>query len=194
MLHDKSLMRQIRMKRTNRNPEESSLFLEVCNISGAAVLPLHSSITLFLLSYTECESFQVYLVSDQPGSVEALADSLPKKLAVSEVKRAETPALVAACRLPVVVEPNGCFCRAGLAVVLRHIIQMTCRLEPQRRDVASLLGFKNTCLKACAEVRAKAKRTQGLVPYVGQIKNVHLFNKFSFNNTHHPIVVCLFIN
>ncbi|XP_060782454.1 glutathione S-transferase C-terminal domain-containing protein isoform X2 [Neoarius graeffei] len=145
-------MRQIRMKRANRNPEESSLFLEVCNISGAAVLPLHSSITLFLLSYTECESFQVYLVSDQPGSVEALAGSLPKKLAVSEVKRAETPALVAACRLPVVVEPNGCFCRAGLAVVLRHIIQMTCRLEPQRRDVASLLGFKNTCLKACAEV------------------------------------------
>ncbi|XP_034158715.2 glutathione S-transferase C-terminal domain-containing protein isoform X2 [Pangasianodon hypophthalmus] len=140
------------MKHSNLNPEESSLFLEVYNINGAVVLPLHSSIALFLLSYTECKSFQVYLVSDQPGSTEALAGSLPKSLAVSELKRAEAPALVAACRLPAVLEPNGRFCRAGLAVVLRHIIQTTCRLEPQRRDVASLLGFKNTCLKACAEV------------------------------------------
>lgn len=146
----------------NLNSEDSSLFLEVYNINGAVVLPLHSSIALFLLSYTECKSFQVYLVSDQPGSIEALAGSLPKSLAVSEVKRAEAPALVAACRLPAVLEPDGRFCRAGLAVVLRHIIQTTCRLEPQRRDVASLLGFKNTCLKACAEVRLKAKRTQRL--------------------------------
>ncbi|XP_027001812.1 glutathione S-transferase C-terminal domain-containing protein isoform X1 [Tachysurus fulvidraco] len=140
------------MKHSNINPEQSSLFLEVYHVGGVAVLPLHSSIALFLLSYTECKSFQVSLVSDQPGSVEALAGSLPKSLSVSEVKRTEAPALVAACRLPAVLEPNGRFCRAGLAVVLRHIIQTTCCLEPQRRDVASLLGFKNTCLKACAEV------------------------------------------
>lgn len=140
------------MKHSKLNPEGSSLFLEVYNVNGAVVLPLHSSIALFLLSYTECKSFQVYLLSDQPGSVEALAGSLPKSQAVSEVKREEAPALVAACRLPAVLEPNGRFCRAGLAVVLRHVIQTTCRLEPQRRDVSSLLGFKNTCLKACAEV------------------------------------------
>lgn len=148
-------MIQIRMKLSTLNPEKSSLFLEVYNINTAVVLPLHSSIALFLLSYTECKSFQVYLVSDQLGSTEALAGSLPKSLVVSEVNRAEAPALVAACRLPAVLEPNGRFCRAGLAVVLRHIIQTSCRLEPQRRDVASLLGFKNTCLKACAEVRLK---------------------------------------
>ncbi|KAI5107743.1 glutathione S-transferase C-terminal domain-containing protein, partial [Silurus meridionalis] len=141
-----------RMKHSNLHPAESSIFLEVYNIDGAVLFPLHSSITLFLLSYTECTSFEVYLVSDLPGSVEALAGSLPKSLTVSEVKRAEAPALVATCRLPAVLESNGRFCRAGLAVVLRHIIQTTCRLEPHRRDVASLLGFKNTCLKACAEV------------------------------------------
>ncbi|KAG7333766.1 hypothetical protein KOW79_002173 [Hemibagrus wyckioides] len=140
------------MKHSNLNPEQSRLFLEVHHIDGDVVLPLHSSIALFLLSYTECKSFQVSLVSDQLGSIEALAGFLPKSLAVSEVKRTEAPALVAACRLPAVLEPNGRFCRAGLAVVLRHIIQTTCSLEPQRRDVASLLGFKNTCLKACAEV------------------------------------------
>lgn len=156
------------MTHSNLNSQESSLFLEVYNNdnNGAVVLPLHSSISLFLLSYTQCKSFQVCLVSDQPGGVETLAGSLPKSLGVSEVKRAEAPGLVAACRLPAVLEPNGRFCRAGLAVVLRHIIQTTCRVEPQRRDVASLLGFKNTCLKACAEVRRKAKRTQGLVSWV----------------------------
>lgn len=151
------------MKCSNPNPEELSLFLEVYHVNGAVVLPLHSSIALFLLSYTECKSFQVYLVSDQSGSIKALAGSLPKSLSVSEVKRAEAPALVVACRLPAVLEPNGRFCRAGLAVVLRHIIQTTCCLEPQRKDVASLLGFKNTCLKACAEVRPKTRRAQGLV-------------------------------
>ncbi|KAM9477243.1 glutathione S-transferase C-terminal domain-containing protein isoform 2-T2 [Clarias gariepinus] len=140
------------MKHSDLNPEDPSLFLEVSNVGGAAVLPLHSSIALFLLSYAECRSFRVYLVLDQPGSVEALAGSLPESLVVSEVQRAEAPALVAACRLPAVLEPDGRFCRAGLAVVLRHIIQTTCLPEPRRRDVASLLGFKNTCLKACAEV------------------------------------------
>lgn len=151
------------MKPSSPNPEKSSLFLEVYNINGSLVLPLHSSIALFLLSYTECTFFQVYLVSDQPGSLEALVGFLPKNVAVSEVRRAEAPVLVAACRLPAVLEPNSRFCRAGLAVVLRHVIQTTCHLEPQRRDVASLLGFKNTCLKACAEVRLKAKRTHGLL-------------------------------
>ncbi|TSK22513.1 Glutathione S-transferase C-terminal domain-containing protein [Bagarius yarrelli] len=118
------------------NPERSSLFLEVCHNNEAVILPLHSSIALFLLSYTECKWFQVYLVSDQPGSIEALAGCLPNSLAVSEVTRAEAPALVAACRLPAVLEPNRRFCRAGLAVVLRHIIQTTCCLEPERKDVS----------------------------------------------------------
>ncbi|KAK3554118.1 hypothetical protein QTP70_019218, partial [Hemibagrus guttatus] len=151
-LQYKLLIHQIKMKHSNLNPEQSRLFLEVHHIDGVVVLPLHSSIALFLLSYTECKSFQVSLVSDQLGSIEDLAGFLPKSLAVSEVKRTEAPALVAACRLPAVLELNGRFCRAGLAVVLRHIIQTTCCLEPQRRDVASLLGFKKTCLKACAEV------------------------------------------
>ncbi|KAI1887505.1 hypothetical protein AGOR_G00191010 [Albula goreensis] len=47
---------------------------------------------------------------------------------------------------------GGRYCRAGLAVVLRHIINRTCERDPTRRDVAALLGFKKTCLKACAEV------------------------------------------
>ncbi|KAL6487825.1 hypothetical protein MHYP_G00044510 [Metynnis hypsauchen] len=140
------------MKNPDPKPDEASIFLEVFWDNGAASLPLHSSITLFLLSYTECTSFHVYLVSDHPDSLQALSDMVPKSLDVSEVKRGEVPALIGACRLPAVLDAGGGFCRAGLAVVLRHIIQRTCQLQPGRTDVASLLGFKNTCLKACAEV------------------------------------------
>ena len=57
------------------------------------------------------------------------------------------------CRLPAVLDETGQLCKAGLAVVLRHIINQTVEADPSRKDVQALLGFKKTCLKACAEVR-----------------------------------------
>uniref|UniRef100_A0A671SK77 Glutathione S-transferase C-terminal domain-containing protein n=1 Tax=Sinocyclocheilus anshuiensis TaxID=1608454 RepID=A0A671SK77_9TELE len=140
------------MKQTEPQKDRESLYLEVSAVNGAVSLPLHSSIVLFLLSYTECSSFHVYLVTDRADILQSLSGLVPGGLAVSDVRRDELPGLVRMCRLPAALEPGACFCRAGLAVVLRHIIQRTCQLMPGRRDVASLLGFKNTCLKACAEV------------------------------------------
>ncbi|CAM4475701.1 unnamed protein product [Leuciscus chuanchicus] len=140
------------MKQTEAQSDRESFYLEVSSVNGAVSLPLHSSIVLFLLSYTECSSFHVYLVTDQADILPSLSGLVPGGLAVSEVRRDELPRLVKMCRLPAALEPDVCFCRAGLAVVLRHIIQSACQLMSSRRDVASLLGFKNTCLKACAEV------------------------------------------
>uniref|UniRef100_A0A8C1EBG6 Glutathione S-transferase, C-terminal domain containing n=1 Tax=Cyprinus carpio carpio TaxID=630221 RepID=A0A8C1EBG6_CYPCA len=137
------------MKQTKPQKDREGLYLEVTAVNGAVSLPLLSSIVLFLLSYTECSSFHVYLVTDQ-GSI--LSGLMPGGLAVSEVRRDELPGLVRMWRLPAALESAACICRAGLAVVLRHIIQRACQLMPSRRDVASLLCFKNTCLKACAEV------------------------------------------
>ncbi|KTF87221.1 hypothetical protein cypCar_00019556 [Cyprinus carpio] len=136
------------MKQTKPQKDREGLYLEVTAVNGAVSLPLLSSIVLFLLSYTECSSFHVYLVTDQ-GSI--LSGLMPGGLAVSEVRRDELPGLVRMWRLPAALESAACICRAGLAVVLRHIIQRACQLMPSRRDVASLLCFKNTCLKACAE-------------------------------------------
>uniref|UniRef100_A0A8C2EK28 Glutathione S-transferase, C-terminal domain containing n=1 Tax=Cyprinus carpio TaxID=7962 RepID=A0A8C2EK28_CYPCA len=147
------------MKQTKPQKDREGLYLEVTAVNGAVSLPL-LSIVLFLLSYTECSSFHVYLVTDQ-GSI--LSGLMPGGLAVSEVRRDELPGLVRMWRLPAALESAACICRAGLAVVLRHIIQRACQLMPSRRDVASLLGFKNTCLKACAEVRLQVKTTRGQV-------------------------------
>ncbi|NP_001019633.1 glutathione S-transferase C-terminal domain-containing protein isoform X1 [Danio rerio] len=140
------------MKQTDPETHKESLYLEVCGANGAVSLPLHSSIVLFLLSYSECSSFHVCLVTDQADVLQSPSALVPAGLSVSALRRDELPGLVKMCRLPAALESDVGFCRAGLAVVLRHIIQRACQLMPDRRDVASLLGFKNTCLKACAEV------------------------------------------
>ncbi|XP_014818333.1 PREDICTED: glutathione S-transferase C-terminal domain-containing protein-like, partial [Calidris pugnax] len=73
-------------------------------------------------------------------------------LEVHFISRCQLPAVVQSCCLPAVVVSDGKFCRAGLSVVLRHIIQKTYEADPSKKDVLELLGFKKTCLKACAEV------------------------------------------
>ncbi|XP_077461123.1 glutathione S-transferase C-terminal domain-containing protein isoform X2 [Stigmatopora argus] len=130
----------------------ASLFLEVSCQDGSPRLPLHSSIALFLLSYCKCKSLEVHLVSCDPDTSRKLRGELPEFLDLKIVQVESVPLLVRGCRLPAVLDETGTLCRAGLAVVLRHIINRTIEADPSRNDVQALLGFKKTCLKACAEV------------------------------------------
>ncbi|XP_061839867.1 glutathione S-transferase C-terminal domain-containing protein isoform X2 [Nerophis lumbriciformis] len=132
--------------------QPSSLYLEVCCQDEEARLPLHSSIVFFLLSYCDCNSFKVHLVASEHGNLEALKGQIPECVDVLDMKSEGLPRLVRGCRLPAVLDETGELCRAGLAVVLRHIINKTIEADPSRNDVLALLGFKKTCLKACAEV------------------------------------------
>uniref|UniRef100_A0A3Q2WWP3 Glutathione S-transferase, C-terminal domain containing n=1 Tax=Haplochromis burtoni TaxID=8153 RepID=A0A3Q2WWP3_HAPBU len=140
------------MKQQPENQQQPSLYLEVCFQNEEPRLPLHTSIVLFLLSYCECKFFKVYLVFKKPSSSESLRSQLPEHLDSSDVQSEALPQLVRDCRLPAVLDETGQLCRAGLAVVLRHIINKTIEADPSRNDVLALLGFKKTCLKACAEV------------------------------------------
>uniref|UniRef100_A0A8C7I865 Glutathione S-transferase C-terminal domain-containing protein n=1 Tax=Oncorhynchus kisutch TaxID=8019 RepID=A0A8C7I865_ONCKI len=140
---------------TNPHQEQPEcLYLELSSQNEQPSVPLHTSISLFLLSYCECTSFKVFLVSAKPDtqSSQSWKSQVPTSLAVSMVHVKDLPVLVRGCRLPAVLDETGRYCRAGLAVVLRHIIDRTCEADPRRKDAASLLGFKKTCLKACAEV------------------------------------------
>lgn len=134
-----------------------SLYLDISPEKQEHALPLYSSITLFLLSYCESTSFRVILLSTKSRSQWTWLGDLPSTLASNQAPLVETPGITLgrACRLPAVVEADGMFCRAGLAVVLRHVVQRTSKESPGHLNVASLLGFKNTCLKACAEVRSE---------------------------------------
>lgn len=132
--------------------QQPSLYLEVCSQDEEPRLPLHTSIALFLLSYCDCKAFKVFLVFTKPTGSQSLKSHIPESLQVSEVQLEDLPPLVRGCRLPAVLDETGGLCRAGLAVVLRHIINKTLEDQPSRSDVLALLGFKKTCLKACAEV------------------------------------------
>lgn len=135
--------------------QHPSLYLQVCLQNEEPRLPLHTSIALFLLSYCDCKSFKVYLVSTKPPDLSSLENHIPEGLDVSGIPLEDAPLLVRSCRLPAVLDETAMLCRAGLAVVLRHIINKTLEADPSRNDVLALLGFKKTCLKACAEVGRK---------------------------------------
>uniref|UniRef100_A0A8C6TAN2 Glutathione S-transferase C-terminal domain-containing protein n=1 Tax=Neogobius melanostomus TaxID=47308 RepID=A0A8C6TAN2_9GOBI len=136
------------------------LYLEVHNEDGEPRLPLHTSVVLFLLSYCDCKSFQVSLVSRTPGNCETLETHVPNFLNVSHVGME-------------FLDETGRLCRAGLAVVLRHIINRTLEADPSRNDVLALLGFKKTCLKACAEVSKWTRLCELGIPYSveGHLRN-----------------------
>lgn len=140
------------MNHAGERQQHPSLYLEVCSRNEEPCLPLHSSIALFLLSYCNCKSFKVFLVTTKPSSTHLLKGQLPMCLDVTQIQVEFLPHLVRGCRLPAVLDESGRLCRAGLAVVLRHIINKTLEADSSRNDVLALLGFKKTCLKACAEV------------------------------------------
>ncbi|XP_053111082.1 glutathione S-transferase C-terminal domain-containing protein isoform X2 [Hemicordylus capensis] len=136
------------------NATEDQLYLDYFSQNDDCIFPLHTSISLFLLSYCDCKTFTVFLVS--PGEIasdaQLVGKALSEDLDIRLIKKCQLPLVVQSCCLPAVVEKNGRFLRAGLAVVLRHIIHKTFEADPSRKEVLELLGFKKTCLKACAEV------------------------------------------
>ncbi|XP_053885432.1 glutathione S-transferase C-terminal domain-containing protein [Malaclemys terrapin pileata] len=132
---------------------EEHLYLAYSHQFEDCIFPLHTSISLFLLSYCDCKLFKVFLVPASDSTDDQLfGKAQPDDLEVHFISRCQLPLVVQSCCLPAIVEENGKFCRAGLSVVLRHIIQKTYEVDPSKKLVLELLGFKKTCLKACAEV------------------------------------------
>lgn len=133
-------------------PEEH-LYLGLSHEYEDSIFPLHTSISLFLLSYCDCKLFKIFLVpAGEDVDNQFVTKNLLGDLEVHLISRCQLPMVVQSCCLPAVVAKDGKFCRAGLAVVLRHIIQKTYEADPSKKYVLELLGFKKTCLKACAEV------------------------------------------
>ncbi|XP_013051214.3 glutathione S-transferase C-terminal domain-containing protein [Anser cygnoides] len=133
-------------------PEEH-LYLGLSHEYKDSIFPLHTSISLFLLSYCDCKLFKIFLVpTGEDVDNQFVTKNLLGDLEVHLISKCQLPMVVQSCCLPAVVAKDGKFCRAGLSVVLRHIIQKTYEADPSKKYVLELLGFKKTCLKACAEV------------------------------------------
>ncbi|KAK1345681.1 hypothetical protein QTO34_008145 [Cnephaeus nilssonii] len=142
-----------KMKGIKKSLAEEYLYLDFSHQIEGCIFPLHTSVTLFLLSYCDCKIFKVYLVLTRESTdVSLLKNVLSQDVEVQIISKQELPPIVQNCCLPAVVERPDNFCRAGLAVVLRHIIQKSYEADPSKKEVLELLGFKKTCLKACAEL------------------------------------------
>ncbi|XP_030836328.1 glutathione S-transferase C-terminal domain-containing protein [Strongylocentrotus purpuratus] len=74
----------------------------------------------------------------------------PKSIEYRVLKHVCLPRVVQDCQLPCILLPGRQLCVSGLANVLRHIIQAAVPLEPHR-NLETLLGFRQTCLRCCSE-------------------------------------------
>ncbi|XP_074252635.1 glutathione S-transferase C-terminal domain-containing protein isoform X3 [Saimiri boliviensis] len=146
--------------------EEEYLYLDFSHQTKGCIFPLHTSVTLFLLSYCDCKIFKICLVVTKEVSADSLLlrDDLIQDVEIQIISRQQLPPIVQNCCLPAVVERSDNFCRAGLAVVLRHIIQKSYEADPLKKELLELLGFKKTCLKACAEVSQWTRLCELTIP------------------------------
>ncbi|ELW64111.1 Glutathione S-transferase C-terminal domain-containing protein [Tupaia chinensis] len=153
------------MKGTKKSLTEEYLYLDFSHQAEGCIFPLHTSVTLFLLSYCDCKIFKVYLVlTKESADSSLLKGAVSQDIEIQITSRQELPPIVQNCRLPAVVQQPGNFCRAGLAVVLRHTIQKSYEADPSKKDILELLGFKKTCLKACAEVSQWTRLCELTIP------------------------------
>ncbi|XP_069315193.1 glutathione S-transferase C-terminal domain-containing protein [Eulemur rufifrons] len=155
------------MKGTKKSLTEEYLYLDFSHQTAGCIFPLHTSVTLFLLSYCDCRIFKVCLVlAKESTNSSLLRDVLSQDIKLQIISRQELPPIVQNCCLPAVVEQPDNFCRAGLAIVLRHIIQKSYEVDPSKKEILELLGFKKTCLKACAEVSQWTRLCELTIPLV----------------------------
>ncbi|XP_022422781.1 glutathione S-transferase C-terminal domain-containing protein [Delphinapterus leucas] len=153
------------MKGIKKSLTEEYLYLDFSHQKEGCIFPLHTSITLFLLSYCDCKIFKVCLVlTGESTGISLLKSVLSEDVEIQIISRQELPPIVQSCCLPAVVERPDNFCRAGLAVVLRHIIQKSYEADPSKKEILELLGFKKTCLKACAEVSQWTRLCELTIP------------------------------
>ncbi|XP_024430625.2 glutathione S-transferase C-terminal domain-containing protein [Desmodus rotundus] len=152
------------MKGIKKSLTEEYLYLDFSHQVEGCIFPLHTSVTLFLLSYCDCKIFKVCLVLTRESTDVSPLSALSQDAEIQVISRRELPAIVQNCRLPAVVELPDDFCRAGLAVVLRHIIQKSYEADPSKKEILELLGFKKTCLKACAEVSQWTRLCEITIP------------------------------
>lgn len=153
------------MKGLRKSTTQECLYLDFSHQVEGCIFPLHTSVTLFLLSYCDCRAFKVCLVpSEESADLPLLKNVLSQDVALQVVSRRELPPIVQSCCLPAVLEGPDNFCRAGLAVILRHIIQKSSEADPSKKELLELLGFKKTCLKACAEVSQWTRLCELTIP------------------------------
>ncbi|KAF4521912.1 hypothetical protein B566_EDAN007467 [Ephemera danica] len=115
---------------------------------GTTLVPLETLISLFMLSYCDTAQVKITLV---------LSEQRPKsggfrvRCRHAWLTKSAAPFQAQSCVLPVVVLQDNQTCVAGLCAVLRQVVRSTLKVQPAHH-AKGLLGFRDGCLLACAEV------------------------------------------
>ncbi|XP_075215833.1 glutathione S-transferase C-terminal domain-containing protein homolog isoform X2 [Lycorma delicatula] len=128
---------------------EAEVFLLIHNINGdECIVPVQSAICLFVLKYLQLPvQLIISLVLNDNDNYHQPTVSVNLKgfsYRVLSLKDLKHP--IKDCHLPVFTNNDGISCTAGLCAVLRRVIK--CSGEEWKW----LLGFRESCLAACAEV------------------------------------------
>uniref|UniRef100_A0A1B6C8G0 Methyltransferase domain-containing protein n=1 Tax=Clastoptera arizonana TaxID=38151 RepID=A0A1B6C8G0_9HEMI len=124
----------------------SHLYLEVFSLCGNVVqVPVNTAICLFNLMYLETPkniNLNFILTKRQENFLNVDTSCLQYKLLSEE----ELESFILNCCFPIFVPSDKSCCIAGLCAVLRQVIKHS------EKKWKHLLGFREACLFACAEV------------------------------------------
>lgn len=111
---------------------------------GACLAPLETVICLFTFIYCDNPAIQLlYVKSSNHGERASFKIQIPE-LMLKMISKKKVDGIGNFCKLPIIVTCSGTAAVAGLCAVLRQMIKT-------KNQVHSILGFKQSCLYACAE-------------------------------------------
>ncbi|GFO11567.1 glutathione s-transferase c-terminal domain-containing protein [Plakobranchus ocellatus] len=125
--------------------------------SSHVICPLSSSCILFFLRYCQTQNFELNFLKTtglNEGDEAACCEVsllLYKDISVTFLGWDEAPEVVKNVCLPSFHEPEMSLVRAGLCVVLRHIIK-SAHAEAPEKHLIDLLGFRQGSMRMCSEV------------------------------------------
>lgn len=162
------------------------LYIEVFSdveLDGTCIVPIETVIALFVFKYCDNPPALVTLVlSSKPKNRPSFKIKISKLLFdFINQEDLETPADL--CNLPVIVTCEGTTVVAGLCAILRHVLKISDQRHP-------LLGFKQSCLYACAESSIWTKFCE--IDIIKTVNELFLKDDWICNNIEVPVDVARF--
>ncbi|XP_022169635.1 glutathione S-transferase C-terminal domain-containing protein [Myzus persicae] len=131
----------------------SSLFVNIIDLdktNGHVVCSLQTSIVLFVCQYVKAPVILVVSKNIEDDKLIKFKFSV-NDLSYTVILENDLPRPAADCLLPVFQSDNGYYCTAGFCSSLRMLIKSI------SKNWIWLLGFRQSCLSACAEVSSWTK-------------------------------------
>jgi len=130
----------------------SSLYVNIIDLdkaNGYVYCSLRTAIVLFICQYLKVSV--IFVIPKKTKDEHNTFKFLIKSLCYETVLENDLPRPAADCLLPVFQSDNGYYCTAGFCSSLRMLIKSI------EKNWIWLLGFRQSCLSACAEVSSWTK-------------------------------------